>query len=87
MNPRNPVTSFANILSPPADVEGEVTWLSTATSDYFIETTGSAVRVTELNVAHYRHKDVLTMINQIKDLDIALRKISDVHVLFLVKST
>lgn len=48
-------------------------------------TTCTAVRVKKFDVARYRHEDVLLGVNQIDDLEIALRKISNARVLSRVQ--
>lgn len=60
--------------------------MPTAPSDDAIGTTGTAVGVTKLDVTHYRHLNVLFKVNRINNSEIALRKISDAHVLSLVLS-
>lgn len=86
MFPRSAVSHSVKNLSPPANVKVKVTLMKIVPSKGASETTAMAVRMTKLNVAYCRHEDVLLQVNQIKDLEIALRNISNVQVVFLVQS-
>lgn len=70
-------------VTPPVDVEVEVTGMATAPMDGFSETTGSAVRVRKFDVAHCRHQYMLLRVNRINDSKIPLHDITDPHFLFV----
>lgn len=86
MIPRSAVPPSIKILSPQADVERRVTLVLTAPNEGAIVTTGTAMRATKFDVAHYRHKNVLLRVNQTNKSEIALRDIRDAHGPFLVQS-
>lgn len=58
----------------------------TAHGECATETTGAAVWVTKLNVAHYFHKDVLLSINLINDPGTPLCDISSALAFYLLPS-
>lgn len=91
MIPQNLVHLSEKELPPPAnvdcevndaDVDGEVTEMKIAPSDGASDTTGMAVRVTNFDIALFRHQDLLRY-SQIRDLEILLRDISGIQVFFL----
>lgn len=68
-----------------ADFKAEVTTAPTPSSDSGSETTDTAVLVTKFAVTLFRHEVVLFRADQISDSRIALRKISNAHVLSLIQ--
>lgn len=60
--------------------------MATAPNDDTAVTTGTAVRVPKFDLVHYRHKDLLLVVNQISESGILLRDRSGSHVLFFAQS-
>lgn len=78
-NSTNSGPPFGKELPPPANLEGHVTQVATELSDGVIETTGTAVRVTKFDVAHYLHKNLILKLNQICKPEILLHNKIDGH--------
>lgn len=68
-------------LSLPAKVKKEITMALSALREVAFETTNTPVCVTKVNIAHYRHGDVLFSVIQIDDPVVTLRDVSGGHVL------
>lgn len=69
-----------------ADMNNNVVHGVTVSTEAAPDNAGTAVRVSELNVAHYRHSNLLLSFNQIEDPEISLCGISDTYVLSLENS-
>lgn len=69
--------SFGEQLSPPAYVEGRVTQVPKAPGDSASETTGTSVRATNFDIAHYRHEEKLLRVHQANNPESTLYDISD----------
>lgn len=63
----------------PADVKGEVLPEPNVSSDVVSETADTTVEVRKFDVVQYRHKDVLLIVNQINNSEIALCDITNAH--------
>lgn len=77
---------FAKKLSPPDNIEKEITPVPTTISDTVSDTTRTAEWITEFDEAHYRHEDVLPRVKQINDPEIELPDLSNAHVLSFPQS-
>lgn len=71
----------------PSDVKGEVTEMATYPNDVASENSGTAMRMTQFDVAYYHHESLLLRANQINDSETPLHTISDGHVISLAQSS
>lgn len=83
MIPQNYIHSSGIDVHLPANAEVEVTEITSSPKDGVSETTGTALQVTKLDVAHYRHEDWLFWVNQTNNFEIPLHVIGDCRFLFL----
>lgn len=86
MIPQSAVPASVKKQFSPVDCGGEVTPAPAETSDGVSETTGTAVRVTKFDLAHYRHENEFPRVIQVNFPEIALRGIVGAHDINLVQS-
>lgn len=80
-----PVHASGMELPPLVDLKGYETEIASGRYAGTFDATGTALRVTEFYVAHYRQKALLSRANQINEREIPLRDTGDAHVLSIVQ--